>query len=70
MNSSYKVPAVIFLTAVVCLSRFDGPVIFQRGKQRDIGEGEVGFHFLNAIGPTGGMNLKEIWYKKWANVER
>ncbi len=28
------------------LHSLDGPVMFQRGKQRDIGEGEIGFHFL------------------------
>ena len=30
------------------LHSFDGPIAFQRRKQGDIGEGEVGFHFLEA----------------------
>jgi len=47
------------------LHSFDGPVTFQRRKQRDVGEGEVGFHFLEAHSSSRRMNLKEIWQKKW-----
>jgi hypothetical protein len=43
------------------LHSFDGPVMFQRGKQRDIGEREVGFHFLEAHRSSRMMNLKAIW---------
>jgi len=39
---------------------FDGPVTFQGRKQGDIGEGEVGFHFLECHKPSRKMNLKEI----------
>jgi hypothetical protein len=35
--------------------------MFQRGKQRDIGEREVGFHFLEAHRSSRMMNLKAIW---------
>jgi len=41
------------------LHSFDGPVTFQRRKQRDVGEGEVGFHFLEAHRSSRVMNLKE-----------
>ena len=38
------------------LHSFDGPVTFQGRKQRDIGEGEVGFHFLEALRSSRRMN--------------
>lgn len=42
------------------LHSFDGSVTFQRRKQGDVGEGEVGFHFLEAHRSSREMNLKEI----------
>ena len=42
---------------------FDGPVAFQRRKKRDIGEGEVGFHFLECHRSSRRVNLKKIWQK-------
>jgi len=38
-------------------------VMFQGRKQGDIGEGEVGFHFLEALSSSRVMNLQEIWHK-------
>jgi hypothetical protein len=45
------------------LHSFDGPVTFQRGKKRDIGEGVVVFHFLECHKSSRLINLKEIWHK-------
>jgi hypothetical protein len=42
---------------------FDGPVLFHGIKKRDIGKGEIGFHFLEAHRSSRVMNLKEIWHK-------
>jgi hypothetical protein len=39
---------------------FDGSVPFQGREQRDIGEGEVGFHFLECHRSSREMNLEEI----------
>lgn len=44
---------------------FNGPVMFNRRKERNICEGEVGFHFLEAHRSSRLMNLKERWHKKW-----
>jgi hypothetical protein len=41
---------------------FDGPVLFHGTKERNIREGEIGFHFLEAHRSSRGMNLKEIWH--------
>jgi len=42
------------------LHPFDGPVTFQRGKERDIGEGVVGFHFLEAHRSARKIYLMEM----------
>jgi len=39
---------------------FNGPVFLKGRKQGDIGEGEIGLHFLEAHRSSRGMNLKEI----------
>jgi hypothetical protein len=41
---------------------FDGPVLFHGRKEGEIGEGEIGLHFLEAHKSSRVMNLKEIWH--------
>ena len=45
------------------LHSFDGPVLFDGRKKREIGKGEIGFHFLEAHSSSREMNLKEVWHK-------
>lgn len=50
MTSSHRQvldPRIIH-NSIDMLHSFDGPVTFQRRKQRHIGEGKAGFHFLEA----------------------
>jgi hypothetical protein len=40
---------------------FDGPVLLNGRKERDIGKGEISFHFLESHRASKGMNLKGLW---------
>ena len=51
------------------LHSFDGPVAFQRREQRDIGEREVGFHFLEAHSSSRKDEFEGSMAEKMANVK-
>jgi len=42
---------------------FDGPVLFDGRKKREICKGEIGFYFLEAHSSSRVMNLMETWHK-------
>jgi len=52
------------------LHSFDGPITFQRRKQGDIGEGEVGFHFLEAHMSSRMVEFEGNMAEKLVNVKR
>ena len=39
-----------------------GPVLFDGREKREIGKGEIVFHFLEAHSSSGVINLMEIWH--------
>ena len=45
------------------LHSFDGPVLFDGSKKREICKGEIGFHFLEAHMSSESVYLKEVWHK-------
>ena len=42
---------------------FDGPVLFNGSKKREIGKGEIGFHFLEAHSSSREMHLVGVWHE-------